>query len=121
MGPISDNAEDGGSRTYLVSETNNCKVVTVEFQQDVVYIKVRGSAGSGWNSVVNKLHWKKTGVGGTVDGTADDIRCMCKGDRILGYRDQEGTMLEPIGARDTAQGNLGGNITGIQEYMAGKE
>ena len=77
LGPVGGNRENDGRDTHRVSVKNHGEAGAVEGGQDVVYTIGRGSAGSG-----NNLHQAKTGDGGTVGGTAADIRGLRNGDGL---------------------------------------
>ena len=73
MGPIGGDVEDGGWDAHRVSETNHGEAGAAEVRRDVGYYQGGSSAESGGNPVVNDLHRKKTGYGGTVSGTVANI------------------------------------------------
>ena len=73
MVTVRGNVEEGGSNTHRVSETNHGEAGVAEGRQNVVYNGGRGSEGICGNSVGNNLHRMKTGCGGTVSGTADNV------------------------------------------------
>ena len=110
LGFVGGNVENGGRDKHRISDTNHRKAGTLEGRRDVGYNEGGGSEGSGRNPVVNNLHHTKTGDSGTVCGAAANIWGIHKGYGLWGGRVQEGIMVEKGGARDTAQGNLGGNI-----------
>ena len=86
----------------------------VEDRRYIVSSSGGGNAGSSGNSAGYNLHRKKIGGGSKVGGASDDIRGVCKGCRLLVVRAQEGHMVVSIVVGDTAQGNLGVNLAGIQ-------